>query len=95
MHFGLLCMCICAFYWLQWNLKAKLDYETRFGLAQAHAERVLWKVICGVPQPQVVHIETTKMRAVPLPPLYTAVENLQAVVILPMRSVLPSKRKKR
>ncbi|GIY48100.1 PDGF_2 domain-containing protein [Caerostris darwini] len=45
--------------------KVKLDYETRFALAQAHVERVLWKVICGVPQPQVVHLETTKMRAVP------------------------------
>ncbi|GFR08238.1 PDGF_2 domain-containing protein [Trichonephila clavata] len=65
MHFKLFCVCFCVFFIASVEPKAKLDYETRFALAQAHYERVLWKVMCGVPQPRVFRLETTEMRVVP------------------------------
>ncbi|GIY48098.1 PDGF_2 domain-containing protein [Caerostris darwini] len=65
MHLRLLCVFICAFLLASVEPRAKLDYETRSALAQEHSERVLFKVMCGVPQPRVFKLATSEMRAVP------------------------------
>ncbi|KAG8183100.1 hypothetical protein JTE90_019984 [Oedothorax gibbosus] len=47
------------------SIKTKLDHTTKTELAQAHYERVLTEVMCGVPRPIVVRMETAELRVLP------------------------------
>ncbi|GBM32092.1 hypothetical protein AVEN_150075-1 [Araneus ventricosus] len=58
-------MCCYAFLLASVDSKAKLAYEKRFALAQAHNARMLSKVMCGVPQTRVMKLETAHLRVMP------------------------------
>lgn len=45
--------------------KSKLDYKTRLQRAQAHYDRVIFKIACGTPQPTIIRMENPEMKLVP------------------------------
>ncbi|GBM32089.1 hypothetical protein AVEN_150073-1 [Araneus ventricosus] len=65
MSLKIFCVCIYACLLASVEPKPKYDYKTKSALAQAHFERVLWKVMCNVPQPRVFKLETEELRVMP------------------------------
>ncbi|KAF8770385.1 hypothetical protein HNY73_017925 [Argiope bruennichi] len=65
MSFKIFCICIYACLIVLVEPKPKLDYKTKSALANAHVDSVMRRVMCSVPQPRVVQLQTEDLRVMP------------------------------